>query len=58
MLDGLTGECGYYGILSSGVFSVVGGYRVCVYARMRESIPMPIKAWKQKKADGANPRQP
>lgn len=33
MLDSLTGGCGYYGILSSGVFSVVGGI-AC--ARMRE----------------------
>ena len=35
MLDSLTGGCGYYGILSSGVFLVVGGYRVCAYARKR-----------------------
>ena len=49
MLDSLTGGCGYYGILSSGVFSVVGGNRVCAHARMRESVPMPIKVWKQKK---------
>ena len=33
MLDSLTGGCGYYGILSSGVFSVVGGI-AC--ARTRE----------------------
>ena len=38
MLDSLTGGCGYYGILSSGVFLMVGGVacaRVCAYARER-----------------------
>ena len=35
MLDSLTGGCGYYGILSSGGFQVVGGYRVRAYTRTR-----------------------
>ena len=34
MLDSLTGGCGYYGILSLGVFSVVGGI-ACARTRAR-----------------------